>query len=105
MIAALTVIKIISSIAPKRILDKHVLSLKNVVAMNLNTEELVEAFGLSIAALCGMWLLGNYGAEGNFYSGNNNYEKPVMIAIIALGNGSLFGELRVTKLKLLTALV
>ena len=66
MVTLFTIIKLASGVVPKRILDKHVISPKKVLAMDLNPGEAVQAFGLSIAALCALYPLGNYGAEGDF---------------------------------------
>ncbi|GMI09881.1 hypothetical protein TrVE_jg13446 [Triparma verrucosa] len=66
MVTLFTIIKLASGVVPKRILNKHVISPRKVLAMDLNVEEAVQAFGLSIAALCALYPLGNYGAEGSF---------------------------------------
>ena len=69
MVTLFTIIKLASGVVPKRILDKHVISPKKVLAMDMNAEEVVQFLGLFTAAGCALWPLGNYGAEGNF--GNN----------------------------------
>ncbi|GMH75633.1 hypothetical protein TL16_g06825 [Triparma laevis f. inornata] len=69
MVTLFTVIKLLSGVVPKRILERHVISPKKVLAMDLNAEEAVQFFGLLIAAGCALYPLGNYGAEGDF---NNN---------------------------------
>ncbi|GMI16338.1 hypothetical protein TrLO_g11854 [Triparma laevis f. longispina] len=49
MIAFYVFIKTASGVVPKRILEKHAISFKKVVAMPMNAEESVQAFGLAIA--------------------------------------------------------
>ena len=54
MVTLYTTIKIPSGVVPQQILDKHIISLKKVSAMDLNAEEAVQFFGLSIAAGCAL---------------------------------------------------
>ncbi|GMI08900.1 hypothetical protein TrVE_jg2098 [Triparma verrucosa] len=61
-------IKIVTGLVPDHILDRHIVSVKKVVALDLNLEEKVQAVGLSIAAASAMFMLGNYGAKGDFRS-------------------------------------
>ena len=56
--------------------------------MDLSTEEFIQFFGLSIAAACALYLLGNYGADGDFeYDGERYFKLFVMI----VGISSLLG--------------
>ncbi|GMH98819.1 hypothetical protein TrST_g13130 [Triparma strigata] len=84
MVTLFTTIKLASGVVPKRILDKHAISPKKVLAMDLNTEEAVQAFGLSIAALCALYPLGNYGARGDFKS---DAEKLAAFIVPSIGGG------------------
>jgi len=68
MVMLFTIIKLSSGVVPQQILDKHVISPKKVLAMDLNAEEAVQFFGLSVASLCALYPLANYGAEGGFGS-------------------------------------
>ena len=86
MVVLFLIIKIVSSIAPKRILDKHIVSFKKVLAVDLNFNEFVQFFGLSVAAGCALFLLGGYGAEGDFHTAA---EEHATFAIGALGLVSL----------------
>ncbi|GMI05766.1 hypothetical protein TrVE_jg12803 [Triparma verrucosa] len=81
MVTLLTIIKILSGVVPKRILDNHVISPKKVFAMDLNTEQAVQAFGLLIAAGCALYPLGNYGAEGDFRSQSERYASYIVPSI------------------------
>ncbi|GMI04950.1 hypothetical protein TrLO_g2842 [Triparma laevis f. longispina] len=78
-------IKLIGGIVPKAVLDKHIVSFKKVLAMKLNAEEFVQFFGLSIAAVCALYLLGNYSARGKPEEGERN----ASLAVVAIGNGCL----------------
>ena len=68
-IAALwVVIKLMSGVVPPHILNRHRLTIPQIVTMNLSTRQKVEVLGLSIAGISVLFLLGNYGAEGMFGS-------------------------------------
>ena len=86
MVALFTTIKLASGVAPKRILDKHIISPKKVLAMDLNAEEAVQAFGLLIAARCALYPLGNYGAGGDF---GDDAEQNAAYIVPSIGGGSL----------------
>ena len=79
-------VKILSRLAPKNILDKHLLSARSVFAMDLNMEGFVQCFGLAIAAFCALNMLGSYGAKGNF---RDQTEENIMITAMAVGCVSL----------------
>ena len=66
LVGLYTVISLVSSIAPKRYIDRHTIKLERIAIMDLNVKETVEVLGLSITAGCGLFLLGNYGVEGTF---------------------------------------
>ncbi|GMI18350.1 hypothetical protein TrLO_g7895 [Triparma laevis f. longispina] len=87
MIALYAIIKILSGVVPEHILEKHVFSMKKVVAMKMNAEESVQAFGLAIAICCALFSLGGYGANGNF---GNDEEKYTAYAVPSFGAGCLF---------------
>ena len=71
-----------AGIAPKKYLDRHTIKIKNIATLDLNLEEKVQVFGLSIAVCCGLFLLGNYGVEGDF---NNDEEKWYFRAAMVTG--------------------
>ncbi|GMH73506.1 hypothetical protein TL16_g06212 [Triparma laevis f. inornata] len=80
----LVMCKAVSGVAPKHIVDRHVVTLKSILAMNLTADEFVQAFGLTISASCAFFQLGNYGAEGDF---NNEAERQsfLVVAYVSLG--------------------
>ncbi|GMH80502.1 hypothetical protein TL16_g08571 [Triparma laevis f. inornata] len=82
MIALYFGIKLLSGVVPKRILEKHMFSIKKVVAMRMNAEESVQAFGLAIAIGCALFMFGNYGAEEDFH---NEAEKILLFAVMGTG--------------------
>ena len=86
MIGTYILIKLASGVVPKQILEKHVFSLKKVVAMRMNSEEAVQAFGLSIAGMGTIYLLGNYGANGNF---EHDDELHSIVNVTIIGAGCL----------------
>ena len=79
-------VKILSRLAPKNILDKHHVSMRSVFAMDLKVQGFVECFGLAIAACCALYMLGNYGAKGDF---GDQTELGVMIVTMTVGCVSL----------------
>ncbi|GMH73979.1 hypothetical protein TL16_g06338 [Triparma laevis f. inornata] len=88
LVTMFVVVKVLSGIVPKKILDKHIVSLKKVVTMDLNLNESVQCVGLSIAGFCALYLLGHYGAEGDFY---NEVEKWTIWSVIFSGCSCLLG--------------
>ncbi|GMH62352.1 hypothetical protein TrST_g13759 [Triparma strigata] len=81
-----TIIKLASGVVPKRILKKHVISPKKVLAMDLNAEEAVQAFGLLISAGCTLYPLGNYGARGDFGSNaDGKAERYAALVVPSIG--------------------
>ncbi|GMH78321.1 hypothetical protein TL16_g07754 [Triparma laevis f. inornata] len=66
MVGLYVMIKLGSGAVPKRILDKHVISTRKILAMEVNKQECIQSSSLTIAALCALYLIGNYGAEGDF---------------------------------------
>ena len=87
LVATFTIIQLVGGIFPKHILEKHVVSIKKVVSMNMNAQEKFQAFGFLIVAACVMFLLSAYGSEGDF---NNEAEGHFMICMVLLGWGCLF---------------
>ncbi|GMI14762.1 hypothetical protein TrLO_g4328 [Triparma laevis f. longispina] len=79
-------IKMVSEIAPKQYLDRHVVSMKKVLAMKLTVGEFVQFNLLLISAGCGMFLLGNYGAKGDFKS---EAEQQGALTVATIGSGCL----------------
>lgn len=86
IITAYTMIKIISKIAPKHIVDRHIVNFRKAAAMDLNLEEAVQCFGLLNSAWCAMFLLGNYGTMGDFH---DTREEAIQISILSFGLGLL----------------
>ncbi|GMH69308.1 hypothetical protein TL16_g05125 [Triparma laevis f. inornata] len=86
MISLYVIIKLLSGVVPEHILEKHVLSMKKVVAMKMNAEKSVQAFRLTIAICCALFSLGGYGANGNF---GNNAEKFTAYTIPLFGMSCL----------------
>lgn len=86
VVAIYTIIKIISGIAPKHLVEKYIVPLRKIVTLDLNLEEKVQTFGLLISAACCMYLLGSYGADGDF---RDDPERDAMVSITFLGGGSL----------------
>ncbi|GMH82038.1 hypothetical protein TrST_g3249 [Triparma strigata] len=86
MVVIYTAAELISGIAPKRIVEKHVVPTKNILAMNLTLQETVQTFGLLAAASSAMFLLGSYGADGNV---KDAFEKNVLLSATGIGCSSL----------------
>ena len=74
--------KILSRLVSKNILDKHLVSMRSIFAMDLKIEGFVECFGLAIAACCALYMLGSYGAKGDFH---NSFERGIMVATMSIG--------------------
>ncbi|GMH66283.1 hypothetical protein TrLO_g3237 [Triparma laevis f. longispina] len=79
-------LNIVSRLATKDQLERHVPSMKKIVTMKLTAGDLVQFVSLFFTITCTMFLLGNYGAEGDFY---NEFEKTSYFIVIALGLSSL----------------
>ena len=88
MVMLYIVIKLITGVIPRRILRKHAISLKKVLAMDLNFEEAAQTFGLVIAAVCALYPLSSYGAEGNFEEGDET-EETLSFLLPSIGCGCL----------------
>ncbi|GMI18140.1 hypothetical protein TrLO_g4609 [Triparma laevis f. longispina] len=87
MVFLYVIIKIASGVVPEHILERHVFSMKKVVAMSMNTEESVQAFGLAIAIGCALFSLGGHGAKGGF---GYDAEKYAAFTVPSVGGGFLF---------------
>ncbi|GMI17772.1 hypothetical protein TrLO_g3271 [Triparma laevis f. longispina] len=88
MVALYVVIKLlVRGFVPERILEKHTISHKKIVAMKMNVEEFVQALGFFVAIGCALRMLGNYGAEGDF---RNYSEQVVAFVVPCLGNTCVF---------------
>ena len=85
-VVTILLIKIISSLAPKRLLDIHALSMKQVVGLRMNYGDTFQAFCLSVSVSCALYYLGNYGAEGDF---NTYSERIFMFTLGAIGGGAI----------------
>lgn len=86
MVVAFIGIKLVFGVVPQHILDRHVVSINQVVEFDLNMEELAQTGCLLIAAYCALYLIGSYGAEGKFSS---DFEQNGTLAAGILGNVAL----------------
>ena len=64
IVGAYTTIKILTGVVPKKILDKHTVSLKDVLGVTMDVEAVVQFLGLAGASVFALYLFGNYGAKG-----------------------------------------
>ena len=60
--------KIISGLAPKRLVDKRVIVVSQIASMRLTLEETVRVLGLTVTIESAMFMLAGYGATGDFGS-------------------------------------
>ena len=86
LVAIFGIIKLVSGVVPLHILTKHTVSMEKVVAMNVRLDEAVQFFGLGIATISALFLLGLYGAEGDFQSEDEEY---FVISVMFIGMGAL----------------
>ncbi|GMH61282.1 hypothetical protein TL16_g03221 [Triparma laevis f. inornata] len=90
MVTLLTIIKLTSGVVPKRILEKHIIPLKKVFAMDLSAAEFVQFFSIMVACACALWPWGNYGAEGDFGNdADGKAEKYAAFIVPSIGAGCL----------------
>lgn len=59
MVMLYVIIKLLSGVVSKHILEKHTISAKRFAAMRMNSEEFVQSFGLLISCFCALFPLGN----------------------------------------------
>ena len=78
--------KLVSRLVPEHILSKHLISPNKMLSMRLNPCEKVSAVGLTISGTCSLYLLGQFGAEGDF---NDVAEEWFMAGLMSLGGMSL----------------
>lgn len=78
MVVLYTTIQIISGLALLRILSKYMVSVKKVLSMELSVTEFISNFGIAISLGCAVYLLGSYGAEGDF---NDNFDSSILKAL------------------------
>ena len=86
LVASYTIITLITGMAPKKYIERHTVDIKKIVTMSLTLEETVVVIGLTIAGGCGLFLLGNYGVQGNF---RNDAEEYFFVSVMAMGTLSL----------------
>ncbi|GMH69503.1 hypothetical protein TrLO_g5565 [Triparma laevis f. longispina] len=86
MVTLYGLVKLASGVVPQHILEKHMVSMKKVVAMRMNAEESAQAFGLATAVGCALFSVGCYGAEGDFYSDAKKY---AAFTVPSMGGSSL----------------
>jgi len=77
-----TIVLLLSGIVPSKYLDRHVLKVEKIVAMDLTVDEIVQVICLTIAGGCGLFLLGNYGVKGDF---SNDAEEFFFAAVTVTG--------------------
>lgn len=82
MVLLFLAIKVVGALAPKRILEKHMVQAKNVITMKMNLEGYVQCGCLLIASSSIMFMLSSYGAEGDF---DNVEEKITFISLGSVG--------------------
>lgn len=70
MVAFFIMLKIIAGVIPKKVLAKHFVSIRQIISMNLNFLEFLQCLCISISSFCLLFLLANYGAEGDFKNEN-----------------------------------
>ncbi|GMH84162.1 hypothetical protein TL16_g09835 [Triparma laevis f. inornata] len=70
MVAFFILLKIIGGVIPKKVLAKHFVSIRQIISMNLNFLEFLQCLCISISSFCLLFLLANYGAEGDFKNEN-----------------------------------
>ncbi|GMH77073.1 hypothetical protein TrLO_g9487, partial [Triparma laevis f. longispina] len=86
MVGLYVIIKLASGVVPKYILEKHTISVKKLAAMKMNTEEFVLADLLLMAIGCALFMLGNYGTEGDIH---NDEERILLFTVMFTGLGCL----------------
>ena len=79
-------IKVVSSLAPNNLLEKHMVQAKKAITMKMKRGDYVQCGNLLISGSSVLFLLGSYGAKGNF---NNVGEKNLFVALGAVGFGCL----------------
>ena len=80
LVAIFVIIKLVAGVAPRKYLDKHTITIEKITTLDLNLEQCAQVLGLSIAGGCGLFLLGNYGVEGDFSSKDQKwYFAAVMV--------------------------
>ena len=107
LVALYTIIMFMTGVAPKRYIDRHIIKPKMIAKMDLDLEEVrrhakanpaildsnsshypqtVQVLGLSVAAGCSLFLLGNYGVKGDF---RNSAEEWWFFSVMVSGAASL----------------
>ena len=76
-----------AGVVPLRILNRHRLTVRQMVEMDLSARQMVEVLALSLSGICVLFLLGNYGAEGTFGSEG---EEAFLMSLMVAGGLSLF---------------
>ncbi|GMI06977.1 hypothetical protein TrRE_jg5984 [Triparma retinervis] len=74
--------RIVSGIPPPSIMKEHVIPAHRLITMDLSLKEQVLTGTLGVSGICGLFLLGNYGAEGEFSS---HGELIMTMVIVNLG--------------------
>ncbi|GMH60436.1 hypothetical protein TL16_g03050 [Triparma laevis f. inornata] len=81
MVMLYVIIKLLSGVVSKHILEKHTISAKRFAAMRMNSEEFVQSVGLLISCFCALFPLGNYGAKGKFGGDNERYAAYIVPSV------------------------
>jgi len=82
MVALFTIIKLISGVVPKQILRKHTISLKKVIAMDMNFKESLQVFSISVVMGCAIYALANYKVKGDVH---DDTEKNFAFIVPSIG--------------------
>lgn len=91
MVVVYIAFKILMGLAPKIILNRHILSTRKFVEANLNLEEKIQCTGIFAAVGCGLYMLGQYGAKDKFEESTTWFfnERISMIIVAVTGASSL----------------
>ncbi|GMI03001.1 hypothetical protein TrLO_g8871 [Triparma laevis f. longispina] len=86
LVAIFVIIKVSSGAVPPQILSRHLVSPRQILTMDLNMGEAVQFFSFLNAFICVLFLLGFYGAEGDFTS---PVEKTLINTVTIVGGALL----------------
>jgi hypothetical protein len=86
MVGLYFLIKVVSSLAPNNLLEKHMVQAKKAITMKMKRGDYVQCGNILISGSSVVFLLGSYGTKGDFY---NVGEKSTFVALGAVGFGCL----------------
>ena len=84
MVAIYVIVTILSGIAPKRILDRHIVKPRQILELELTLEESFQVASVAVGGVAVLFFISLYGARGNFYD-----EREAMLFYSFLGIGAL----------------